>query len=52
MVKQLGVPTFFLTLSCADLRWDELPYIINKLNDLGLTGRAKEFKLTSTNRTT
>ena len=23
MVKQLGVPTFFLTLSCADLRWKE-----------------------------
>ena len=37
MVKQLGVPTYFLTLSCADLRWDELPYIINKLNNLGLT---------------
>ena len=25
MVKQLGAPTFFLTLSCADLRWPELP---------------------------
>ena len=37
MIKQLGIPTFFLTLSCADLRWDELPYIINKLNNLGLT---------------
>ena len=24
MVKQLGIPTFFLTLSCADLRWNEL----------------------------
>ena len=24
MVKQLGLPTFFMTLSCADLRWDEL----------------------------
>ena len=36
MVKQLGIPTYFLTLSCADLRWDELPYIINKLNNLGL----------------
>ena len=36
MVKQLGIPTFFLTLSCADLRWEELPYIINKLNNLGL----------------
>ena len=37
MVQQLGVSTYFLTLSCADLRWDELPYIINKLNSLGLT---------------
>ena len=37
MVKQLGVPTYFLTLSCADRRWDELPYIINELNNLGLT---------------
>ena len=37
MVKQLGIPTFFLTLSCADLRWDELPHIINKLNKLGLS---------------
>ena len=23
MVKQLGVPTWFMTLSCADLRWPE-----------------------------
>ena len=37
MVKQLGVPTFFLTLSCADLRWDELISIISKLNNLNLT---------------
>lgn len=37
MVKQLGVPTYFLTLSCAELRWKELPYIINKLNNLELT---------------
>ena len=37
MVKQLAIPTYFLTLSCADLRWDELPYIINKLNNLNLT---------------
>ena len=35
MVKQLGIPTYFLTLSCVDLRWEELPYIINKLNKLG-----------------
>ena len=37
MVKQLGIPTYFLTLSCADLRWEELPCIINKLDNLGLT---------------
>ena len=32
MVKQLGIPTFFLTLSCADLRWNELVSIFSKLN--------------------
>ena len=42
MVKQLGIPTYFLKLSCADLRWEELPYIINKLNNLGLS--EKELK--------
>jgi len=31
MVKQLGIPTFFMTLSCADLRWNELVEIITKL---------------------
>ena len=31
MVKQLGIPSFFMTLSCADLRWNELPAIISKL---------------------
>ena len=37
MVKQLGIPAIFLTLSCANLLWGELPHIINKLNDLGLS---------------
>ena len=37
MAKQLGVPTFFLTLLCANLRCDELPHTINKLNKLGLS---------------
>ena len=37
MVKQLGIPTFFMTLSCADLRWNELIEIIAKLNSLNLT---------------
>ena len=36
MVKQLGIPTYFLKLPRADLRWKELSYIINKLNNLGL----------------
>ena len=31
MVRQLGIPSFFMTLSCADLRWKELIYIISKL---------------------
>ena len=37
MVKQLGIPTFFMALSCADLRWNELIEIIAKLNSLNLT---------------
>ena len=37
IVKQLGIPTYFLTLSCADLRWEQLPYFINKLNSLDLS---------------
>ena len=32
MVKQLGVPTLFTTLSYADLRWNELICIISELN--------------------
>ena len=39
MVKQLEMPNYFLTLSCANLRWQELPYIINKLNSLGLSDK-------------
>ena len=37
MVKQLGIPTYFLILSSANLRWEELPYIVNKFNNLGLS---------------
>ena len=37
MVKQLGLPIFFLTLSCADLRCNELVSIISKLNGLNLS---------------
>ena len=32
MVKQLGLPKFFMTLSYADLRWKELISVIAKLN--------------------
>ena len=35
MVKQLGIPTYILILSCVDPRWEELSFIINKLNNLG-----------------
>ncbi len=28
MVKQLGIPTWFMRLSCADLRWPELFQIV------------------------
>ena len=36
-VNQLGILTCFLTLLCADLRWEELPYFINKVSNFGLT---------------
>ena len=32
MVNQPGLPTYFMTLSCADLRWHELVSIISKLD--------------------
>ena len=37
MIRQLGCPTLFFTLSCADLRWDELIQIISLVNGLNLT---------------
>ena len=37
MVKQLVIPTFFMALSSADLKWNELISIINKLNKQGLS---------------
>ena len=36
MVKQLGTPTLFLTLSCAELRWNELISFIFKLNGIDI----------------
>ena len=37
MVKQLNIPTFSVTLSCADLRWNELILIISKLRSLNFS---------------
>ena len=37
MVKQLGVPTFFITLSCADLRWYDTFYVIYKINGIDIS---------------
>ena len=37
MVKQLGLQTFFVTLSCTDLRWNELLAIISRLNGESLS---------------
>ena len=37
MVKQLSISTYSLTLSCANLGWEELLYIISKLKNLGLS---------------
>ena len=45
MVEQLGIPRYSRTLPCADLRWEQIPYIISKLNNLGLSG--KELKIWS-----
>ena len=46
MVKELEIHTYFLTLSWADLRWELLAYIIDKLNNFGISyGELKCFKL-------
>ena len=37
MVKQLGIPTWFMTLSCADLRWNETFQIIGKTINITIT---------------
>ena len=37
MVKQLGIPTWFMTLSCADLRWPELFQIISRIQGQDIT---------------
>ena len=42
MVKQLGTPKFFLTLSCAYLWWNELISIIFKLNGIDIADKDTE----------
>jgi len=39
MVKQLGTPTWFLTLSCAHLRWSELFPILARIRGNDLTDK-------------
>ena len=36
MIKQLRCSNFFLTLSCANLKWKKIPETISKLNKLNL----------------
>ena len=42
MVKQLGIPTWFMTLSCADLRWPELFQIIARTQGKNMTDEQVE----------
>ena len=37
MVKQLGIPTWFMTLSCVDLRWPELFQIVARTQGRDIT---------------
>ena len=37
MIKQLGILTFFLNLSFADLWWNELTSIISKINAIEIS---------------
>ena len=37
MVQQLGIPTWFMTLSCADLRWHELFHILSRVKGENMT---------------
>ena len=48
MFKQSGIHLCFLTLSCAGLRWKELPYITSKLTNLGLSDEELKAKLSRT----
>ena len=42
MVKQLGIPAWFMTLSCADLRWPELFQIIARTQGVNMTDEQVE----------
>ena len=42
MVKQLGIPTWFMTLSCADLRWPELFQIIARIKGTNMSDKEVE----------
>ena len=42
MIKQLGIPTWFMTLSCADLRWPELFQIIARTKGNNITSEEVE----------
>ena len=44
MVKLVGIPVSFMTLSCADLRWPELFQIIGNTQVLDLTEEKIEAK--------
>ena len=37
MVQQLGLPTWFLTLSCAELQWNDLVQVLSKLSGTEMT---------------
>ena len=37
MIKQLGAPSWWMTLSCADLRWNEIYKILSKLKGREMT---------------
>ena len=42
MVKQLGIPTWFMTLSCAELRWPEMFQIIARIQGKNMSNEEIE----------
>jgi len=49
MVKQLGLPTIFLTLSCADGHWADLYRMLGRTNDLLTLSEKERRKLVQDN---